>query len=119
VGRPDLIIAASSYSPTTIHKGNNVTFKATIKNTGQSTAAATKTQWFRYKANGMNPGPLGLVNTPSLAPGQSAEVQLTISTSKWKPGTYRIRVYADIKDVVSEQPPNNNNGYYFNITILR
>jgi len=119
VTKPDLTVSASSYSPTTIHKGNNVTFKATIKNIGGTTAPATKTQWFRYKANGMSGAVLGLVNTPSLAPGASAQVQLTVSTSKWKLGKYRIRVYADIKDAVSEQPPNNNNGYYFYITIVR
>ena len=62
---------------------------------------------------------LGLVATPALAAGASTTVSLTINTSKWKPGTYTIRVYADIKDVVSEQPPNNNNGFYFTITILK
>ena len=119
VVKPDLTIAASSYTPTTIHKGNNVTFKATVKNIGGTTAPATKTQWFRYKANGMSGAVLGLVNTPSLAPGASAQVQLTINTSRWRLGRYQIRVYADIKDVVSEQPPNNNNGFYFYITIMR
>ncbi len=118
-GKPDLTISQSSYSPTTVHKGDQVTFRATVTNIGQSNAPATKTQWYRYKANGLSPKVLGKVNTPALAAGQSAQVTLTINTSGWKPGTYRIRVYADIDDVVSEQPPNNNNGYYFNLTVLR
>ncbi len=117
--KPDLTVTAHSVNKTTIRRGDQVTFTATIKNIGTVAAAATTTEWHRYTANGLTGRRLGFVATQALAPNQSRQVSLTINTSGWKPGRYRIRVYADIHDVVSEQPPNNNNGFYFYVTILR
>ncbi len=117
-GQPDLTVFSHSYTPTTVQKGDQVTFTATIKNVGSAAAGSSLTEWFRYAANGLGKLRLGRVSTPSIAPNGTRQVTLTINTSTWKVGTYRIRVYTDVTNVVQEAPTDNN-ALYFNLTIGR
>ncbi|HUR16490.1 MAG TPA: CARDB domain-containing protein, partial [Candidatus Limnocylindrales bacterium] len=116
--KADLTITNHTVSNSSPRQGQQVTFTATVKNIGNATAGASQTQWFLYKANGEQGRQLGAVATGSIAPGASRNVTLTIGTGNLNPGTYRIRVIADLKNVVDESNGMNNT-IYFNITVLR
>jgi hypothetical protein len=104
--KPDLTVISQSFTPTTVHKGDVVTFRATVKNIGAGTANASYTAWFRKTSGGKKL--LGKVSTSLLGPGQTRIVGITFDTSGMKPGTYTIRIKADWAEVIKESKETNN-----------
>jgi len=117
-GKPDLTITQHTVNKTTVRKGDQVAFTATVANIGSATAGSSTTQWHLYPANGIRGRTLGNVATASIAASASRQVSLTINTSTLNPGRYKIRAYTDVFNTVSEMDQNNN-AFYFYITVLR
>jgi M6 family metalloprotease-like protein len=104
--KPDLQVLSQSYTPTTVHRGNGVTFKATVKNFGDATANTSYTAWYRKTSSGKKL--LGKVSTPSIPVGQTRQIGITFDTSGLKPGTYTIYIKADWTKVITEKNEKNN-----------
>ena len=103
---PDLRVTAQSYTPTTVRRGNVVTFRATVSNTGNGAAAASTTAWFRT-VNGVK-RTLGTVATPAIPAHSTRQVQITYSTSGLAPGRYKITIRADWNNTIPETDGDNN-----------
>jgi M6 family metalloprotease-like protein len=121
-GKADLVVTAStvtqnSASTTTVNHSDVVTFTATVLNRGGQPAGANKIQWYVLKQKGTKARVLGKALVPALGPGQSIQIQITYDASKLKPGTYKVRVWADFKKKVKESN-NKNNKFYFYLTVL-
>jgi M6 family metalloprotease-like protein/uncharacterized repeat protein (TIGR01451 family) len=104
--KPDLIVLSQSYTPSTVKRGQTVSFKATVKNVGTATSNASYTAWFRKTSGGKKL--LGKVSTPMIPIGQTRLVGITFNTSGLKPGTYTIRIKADWSGVIKEKNESNN-----------
>jgi immune inhibitor A len=115
-GLADLVVTSNNTSPTTIHRGDHVTFTATVANKGSATAGASTTGWFRK--SGDRRIVLGTKPTPSIPAGQSTQVSLTIDTSGMAPGRYKIRVRSDWTNIIPESN-GDNNSLVFYITVLK
>src|SRR5207248_9852362 len=76
---PDLVVSNLTASNNQAKQGDKVTFTATIKNQGQASAGASKTEFLLDGAT-----VLGLIDTPALAPGTSATVSVTWLTASAK-----------------------------------
>ena len=100
---PDLVVSALTASNNQARQGDKVTFTATIKNQGQASAAASKTE---FLLDGKTV--LGLVDTPALAPGASATVTVNWLTASAKKGQHTIKATADKTNVVPESNEANN-----------
>ncbi|PYL27525.1 MAG: hypothetical protein DMF45_11985 [Verrucomicrobia bacterium] len=100
---PDLIVSALTASNNQARQGDKVTLTATIKNQGQASAAASKTEFLLDGAT-----VLGLVDTPALAPGASATVSVNWLTASAKKGQHTIKATADKTNVVPESNEANN-----------
>ncbi|PYL97241.1 MAG: hypothetical protein DMF18_03180 [Verrucomicrobia bacterium] len=97
IAAPDLIVSALTASNNQARQGDKVTFTATIKNQGQASAAASKTEFLLDGAT-----VLGLIDTPALAPGGSATVTVNWLTASAKKGQHTIKATADKTNVVAE-----------------
>ena len=104
--KPDLTVISQSYMPTTVRKGQVVTFRATVKNIGAATANSSYTAWYRKTSSGKKL--MGKVSTSSIGSGQTRTVGITFDTTGMKPGTYTIRIKADWAEVIGESNENNN-----------
>src|SRR5438874_9511075 len=100
---PDLVVSALTASNNQARQGDKVTFTATIKNQGQASAGTSQTQFLLDNAT-----VLGLVNTPTLNPGQSAQVSVNWLTASAKKGQHTIKATADKTNVVAESNEANN-----------
>jgi len=100
---PDLIVSALTASNNQARQGDKVTFTATIKNQGQASAVASKTE---FLLDGTTV--LGLIDTPALAPGASATVSVNWLTASAKKGQHTIKTTADKTNVVPESNEANN-----------
>src|SRR5437660_2861260 len=100
---PDLIVSALTASNNQARQGDKVTFTATIKNQGQASAVASKTE---FLLDGTTV--LGLIDTPALAPGASATVTVNWLTASPKKGQHTIKATADKTNVVPESNEANN-----------
>jgi len=100
---PDLVVSALTASNNQARQGDKVTLTATIKNQGQASAAASKTEFLLDGAT-----VLGLVDTPALAPGASATVSVNWLTASAKKGQHTIKATADKTNVVPESNEANN-----------
>lgn len=100
---PDLrvtgIVASNNKN---VREGQKVTVTATVANTGNAAAAASKTQ---FLLDGTTV--LGLVDTPAIAAGGSATVSVQWDTRDVK-GEHTLRVTADQPGVVAESDETNN-----------
>ena len=96
-------MSALTASNNQARQGDKVTFTATIKNQGQASAAASKTEFLLDGAT-----VLGLIDTPALAPGASATVTVNWLTASAKKGQHTIKATADKTNVVPESNEANN-----------
>ncbi|HEV3478539.1 MAG TPA: CARDB domain-containing protein, partial [Gaiellaceae bacterium] len=85
-------------------EGEKVSVTATIRNTGANSAGSSKTE---FLLDGETV--LGLVDTPAIPAGGSAQVSVLWDTRGVK-GTHTIRVTADRTDAVVETSDANNAG---------
>ena len=101
---PDLQVTDVTAPAGKLKGGRPVTVTATVSNAGPGSSKASKTE---FLLNGTTV--LGLVDTPALASGQSAQVPV-----QWTPhyGTadHTIRATADKPGAVSEENEGNNAG---------
>ena len=100
---PDLKIESISLSPEEPHPGENITFTATVKNSGS--AAAEKSE-IKYDINGNNESYTGVTSIPALAAGETGT-----GTFFWTPGNegqIEVKATADSGSVVSESDETNN-----------
>ncbi|AKB59427.1 hypothetical protein MSBR2_2911 [Methanosarcina barkeri 227] len=100
---PDLKIESISLSPEEPHPGENITFTATVKNSGF--AAAEKSE-IKYDIKGNNESYTGVTSIPALAAGETGT-----STFFWTPGNegqIEVKATADSGSVVSESDETNN-----------
>jgi PGF-pre-PGF domain-containing protein len=100
---PDLKIESISLSPEEPHPRENVTFTATVKNSGS--AAAEKSE-IKYDIKGNNESYTGVTSIPALAAGETGT-----GTFFWTPGNegqIEVKVTADSGSVVSESDETNN-----------
>jgi len=96
-------VSALTASNNQARQGDKVTFTATIKNQGQASAVASKTE---FLLDGTTV--LGLIDTPALAPGASATVSVNWLTASAKKGQHTIKTTADKTNVVPESNEANN-----------
>jgi immune inhibitor A len=99
---PDLQVTSISAPSGKIREGSSVPVTATILNAGPGTAPASKTE-FLYDGSKV----LGVVDTPALAVGQSAQVSVAWNTKGVK-GEHSIRATADQLGAVAEENETNN-----------
>ena len=99
--QPDLIVSNLKTSNPQPPQGTTVTLTATIKNQGNFNAGASKTE---FLLDGQTV--LGLINTPSLAPGVGAPVSVNWSTAGVSKGRHTIKVTADRNNAVIESTRN-------------
>src|SRR5258708_32382111 len=83
-------------------QGDKVTFTATIKNQGQASAAASKTEFLLDGAT-----VLGRIDTPALAPGASATVTVNWLTASAKTGQHAIKATAHNTNLGAESKTTN------------
>jgi hypothetical protein len=83
-------------------EGQKVKITATIKNIGNRNAPSSKTS---FVLDGVTQ--LGLVNTPALAAGKSADVSVTWDTHG-QPGLHTLSVTADANNAIIETNESNN-----------
>jgi archaellum component FlaF (FlaF/FlaG flagellin family) len=98
---PDLVVQSVSAVE---GNGNRSTIRATIANVGTTGAAATRT---RFVLDGQTV--LGVLDTPVLSPGQTADVSVDWNTAGVS-GEHRIEVTADDGTAVAESDEANNVG---------
>ena len=102
VSGPDLQVTDVAATAGKLRQGTSVTITATVRNAGPGRSPASKTE---FLLNGSTV--LGLVDTPALAAGQSAQVSV-----QWKPhnGTtqHTVRATADKPGAVAEENEGNN-----------
>jgi hypothetical protein len=87
-----------------VREGEKVTVKATVTNSGSLAAPPSKTEFLLDGSQ-----VLGLVDTPALAAGASAEVSVLWDTRNTK-GTHQIRATADKPAAITEKDETNNAG---------
>jgi immune inhibitor A len=104
VSGPDLQVSNVSASQNKAREGQKVTLTATVRNAGPGRAPASKTE---FLLDGTTV--LGLVDTPALADGQSAQVSVLWDTRNVK-GEHTIRATADKPGAVAEENEGNNSG---------
>jgi archaellum component FlaF (FlaF/FlaG flagellin family) len=100
---PDLIVSTLTASNNQAPQGSKVTLTATIKNQGNANARASKTE---FLLDGKTV--IGLIDTPSLAPGASATVSVSWSTASVQKGQHTIKATADRNNAVAESTETNN-----------
>ena len=83
-------------------QGDRVTVTATVVNAGAAPAPASKTE---FLLDGTQV--LGLVDTPALAAGQSAQVSIGWDTRKVK-GEHQLKATADRPNAIAEENETNN-----------
>jgi len=96
-------VAQLTASNNQARQGDKVTFTAVIKNVGQQSAGASKTEFLLDGAT-----VLGLIDTPALGPGASATVSVNWYTASAKKGQHTIKATADKNNVVAESNESNN-----------
>jgi PKD repeat protein len=102
-GGIDLTVSAMSAGGTKgVREGEKVTVKATVTNAGTVAAPASKTE---FLLDGTQV--LGLVDTPALAAGASAEVSVLWDTRNTK-GTHQVKATADKPAAIAEKDEANN-----------
>ena len=84
-------------------QGDKVTVTATVLNAGPGSAPASKTE---FLLDGTTV--LGLVDTPALAAGQSAQVSALWDTKKAKGGEHQLKATADQANAIVEGNEANN-----------
>jgi hypothetical protein len=87
-----------------VREGDKVTVTATIRNDGSNAAGASKTEFLLDGAT-----VLGLVDTPAIPAGGSAQVSVLWDTRNVK-GEHTIRATADKTNTVVEGSDTNNTG---------
>lgn len=102
VAKADLSVASIRAANNKGNASERVTVTATIRNTGDAAAPASKT---RFLLNGSTV--LGVIDTPALAPGGSTGVTIQWDTRGAK-GDFTISVTADDANAVSESNESNN-----------
>jgi PKD repeat protein len=104
-GKPDLTVTAMSAGGTKgVREGEKATVKATVTNSGTLAAPASKTEFLLDGSQ-----VLGLVDTPALAAGASAEVSVLWDTRSTK-GTHQVKATADKPGAIAERNEANNSG---------
>jgi len=98
----DLGVSSITLTNNRTEIGEPVTITAIIRNTGNATAAASKTMFTIDDTN-----VLGAVDTPAIAPGGSIEVTMQWDTTGVS-GAHKITVFADDEAVVPESNESNN-----------
>ncbi|PYK66022.1 MAG: hypothetical protein DME45_13400 [Verrucomicrobia bacterium] len=101
--RPDLIVSTLKASNKQAPQGSKVTLTATIKNQGNASAGASKTE---FLLDGKTV--LGLIDTPNLAPGASATISVDWYTASVQKGQHTIKTTADRNNTVIESTETNN-----------
>ncbi|HEU4942067.1 MAG TPA: CARDB domain-containing protein, partial [Gaiellaceae bacterium] len=99
---PDLQVTNVSAGQNKAREGQKVTLTATVSNVGPGRAPASKTELLLDGAT-----VLGLVDTPALAKGESAQVSVTWDTRSVK-GDHTIRATADKPSAIAEEVEGNN-----------
>jgi subtilase family serine protease len=101
---PDLVVAnvVSTDRPVS---GSSVRVTATVKNAGTGHAPASKTELL---LDGWNA--LGVVDTPALAPGQSATVSVLWDV-KGVSGQHSLRATVDKTALAAEEAESNNSAH--------
>ena len=102
--QPDLVVSGATASDARPREGVPVTITATIANTGDADAPASQTE---FLLDGETV--LGLVDTPAIPAGGSAEVSVGWDTRGVK-GEHTIRITADRGSAVIESDEANNSG---------
>ncbi|HEY2996014.1 MAG TPA: carboxypeptidase regulatory-like domain-containing protein [Methylomirabilota bacterium] len=107
-GAPDLVIDSLTHSPTNPTTADLITFTAVVKNVGTATAGASTLE---FRIGGETPGtPQVRFAVPSLAPGQSYQVQRQMSLIAQN---YQNTAIADVDNVVAESNEGNNQAVDF------
>ena len=101
---PDLIVSGMSAGNSKGREGEKVTVTATIRNTGSTGAGSSKTEFLLDGST-----VLGLVDTPAIPAGGSAQVSVLWDTRNVK-GAHTIRATADRTGLVTEDSETNNSG---------
>jgi subtilase family serine protease len=101
VSGPDLQVTDVSASQNKAREGQKVTLTATVRNAGPGRAPASRTEFLLDGAT-----VLGLIDTPALAAGQSAQVSLLWDTRNVN-GQHTIRATADKPGAVAEENEGN------------
>lgn len=100
---PDLIIESLSLNPEAPKIGDNITFIASIKNSGLRDSANSELE---YYINGTNTTQNAKVSVPAIAAGGTAE-----GTFNWVPeeeGKLNVRLIADSGNTIREEEETNN-----------
>jgi hypothetical protein len=100
--QPDLLVTDIVASNNRAREGDKVSITATISNTGTANAGASRTE---FLLDGTTL--LGLVDTPAILQGGSAQVSVNWDTRSTK-GEHTIRVTADKTVLVPESNESNN-----------
>ena len=101
----DLRITGMTASNNTAKQGDKVTLTATVHNAGMGNAGASQTEFMQVQGSTV----IGLVATPALAAGQSAQVSVQWTTNNVK-GEQQLRATADRAGAVAEENEANNSG---------
>jgi hypothetical protein len=101
---PDLVVSNIEAKSAKGREGEKVTVTATVRNIGVTNAGASKTEFLLDGAT-----VLGLVDTPAIPAGGSAQVSVLWDTRNVK-GTHTIRATADKTNLVEEDSETNNAG---------
>jgi hypothetical protein len=101
---PDLRVTALSATTASGkgREGEKATLKATVRNSGNGAAPASKTE---FLLDGTKV--LGLIDTPAIAAGGSAEVEVVWDTHKVK-GDHELKATADKPNAIAESNETNN-----------
>ncbi len=119
-GSPDLIVTDIQWTPTNPTAGQEVTFKAVVKNQGTGATSQGVIVGAQFQING-NTVSWSDTHTTALQPGQSVTL-----TANWGPynkatwtasnGTFNVTAWVDDVNRIAESNENNNM-YSKNITI--
>jgi serine protease AprX len=102
--RPDLRVSSIRLdSGSRVKQGDTVTVTATVTNAGSTTAGPSQTEFLLDGAT-----VLDLVDTGSIAPGDSRDVSIEWSTRHVANGDHELRVTADSNGQVAETDETNN-----------
>jgi hypothetical protein len=109
---PDLVVDSLVLSPTSGTNGTNVSVTATIRNQGDTEAAASVMR-VRINQSPTTVGPsddaiCGSVATPAIAPGASAEVGCTPKIAARPGGTNYIWAIADVNKSIGQLVVDND-----------
>ncbi|GAA1630850.1 hypothetical protein GCM10009679_39920 [Saccharothrix algeriensis] len=97
---PDLTVTNVSWTPSSPNEASTISLTATVNNTGNQSAAASKAGFY------VDGALKGTVDVPSLAAGASQAVSLSIGNLAQ--GSYAVSARADNAGTVIEQNENNN-----------